>query len=245
MSDNTILLSFCVDGTPVSSSGSSDFWPILAAVHIGNHERHVFMVGLFHGPSKPTSYNEYLEQTVTEMNELILSGINLNNKLYTVHFKCFIADAPALASIKNIKSHGGYSACSKCDTRGENVIGTKKIVYPELNSPLRTDNKFRQRKSSCKTDEHHMSTTHTILETMPIDMVDSFPLDKMHLVDEGVVKKILVAFTGKANSQKLSARQTEIINNRLTGYKKFWPLEFQRKPRSLTYVAKMKATEFR
>lgn len=222
-----INLSFSVDGTPVSKSGANDLWIISGAIHIEGFLRHIFIVGIFNGPSKPTSFNTFLSEFVNELHVLLTNGFSKDGKFYTVNVKCITADAPAVAYVKSIKSHGGYSACPKCETRGTNI--SRRIVYPEVDAPLRTDTKFRQRLSDNNADDHHISVDHTIMETLPIDMIDDFAIDKMHAVDEGVCKKMLVAFTGKANPQKLSKRKLQDIDNRITNCAKFVPMEFQRK----------------
>lgn len=240
---NPINLSFSVDGTPVSKSGANDLWIISGALHSEGYLRQVFIVGIFNGPSKPTSFNIFLKEFVDEMKELLINGFQKDDVAYTVHIKCIVADAPAVAYIKGIKSHGGYSACPKCETRGNNR--SRKIVYPEVDAPMRTDSKFRQRISNSDKDDHHMNTEHTILENLPIDMIEDFVIDKMHAVDEGVCKKILIAFTGKANPQKLSRKKLIDIDDRIKKCTEYVPMEFQRKLRTLNYVSKMKATEFR
>ncbi|XP_055543301.1 uncharacterized protein LOC129728860 [Wyeomyia smithii] len=198
-----VILSFSVDGTPVSKSGANDLWIISGAVHTEEFKRHVFIVGIFNGPSKPTSFNTFLEELVDEINGLLSTGFHKDDRVYPVKLKYFTADAPAVAYIKSIKSHGGYSACPKCETRGTNIPGSRKIVYPEVDAPVRTDMKFRRRISSNQQDFHHLSTEHTILENLPIDMIKDFVIDKMHAVDEGVCKKILIAFTEEIEDSQL------------------------------------------
>lgn len=96
-----------------------------------------------------------------------------------------------------------------------------------------------QRISDNDKDEHHTSTEHRVLENLPIDMIEDFVIDKMHAVDEGVCKKMLVAFTGKANPQKITKRKLLEINDRIKKCTKFIPMEFQRKLRGLNTVSKM------
>ncbi|XP_055541283.1 uncharacterized protein LOC129727452 [Wyeomyia smithii] len=240
-----VILSISVDGTPVSKSGANDLWIISGAVHTEEFKRHVFIVGIFNGPSKPTSFNTFLEEFVDEINGLLSTGFHKDDRVYPVKLKYFTADAPAVAYIKSIKSHGGYSACPKCETRGTNIPGSRKIVYPEVDAPVRTDMKFRRRISKNNQDCHHLSTEHTILENLPIDMIKDFVIDKMHAVDEGVCGKILIAFTGKANPQKLTKDKINKIDDRIKECTKFFPMEFQRKLRTPNYISKMKATEFR
>lgn len=43
------------------------------------------------------------------------------NKLFLFEIHSFICDSPTLASLKCVKIHCGYSACSKCFEPGENI----------------------------------------------------------------------------------------------------------------------------
>ncbi|KAJ8967586.1 hypothetical protein NQ317_000965 [Molorchus minor] len=118
----------------------------------------------------------------------------------SVQIKAIICDAPALAFVKAVKSHGGYYCCTKCCIKGRNIKsakGSNKIVFTNINAELRTDASFRSRKDFPGEDKigHHMNKERSILERLPIDMIKTFPLDKMHLVDEGVVKKMIVGQT--------------------------------------------------
>ncbi|XP_076660005.1 uncharacterized protein LOC143363280 [Halictus rubicundus] len=77
-------------------------------------------------------------------------------------------------------------------------------------------------------------------------MIDSFPLDYMHLICLGVMKKLLLNLwcCGKP-STKISNSQFSSISNSLVSLTKCIPLEFNRKPRSLNELKRWKATEFR
>lgn len=76
-------------------------------------------------------------------------------------------------------------SCTKCDIEGT-YIGNR-TCFPNLEGfNLRTDLSFRTKEQ----ESHHIETT--ILENIPgLDMVTSFPLDYMHLVCLGVMKKLL------------------------------------------------------
>ncbi len=71
-----------------------------------------------------------------------------------------------------------------------------------------------------------------------------FPLDYMHLVCLGVVKKLLSWVNGPP-VVRLGSELIENISVRLLKLVPFIPCEFQRKPRSLSQLAYMKATEYR
>ena len=74
----------------------------------------------------------------------------------------------------------------------------------------------------------------------------------MHMVLLGVVKKILrywLGFQTKVNEysrfHKLPSRKRGIMNVRALKMSQSVPVEFQRKPRSFTFIGMFKATEYR
>lgn len=87
----------------------------------------------------------------------------------------------------------------------------------------------------------------SILENIPnLGMITNFPLEYMHLICLGVVKKLLlnIWLQGKP-SHKLSNECITKISDLLLSLKSYVPIEFVRKTRSLDEVKRWKATEFR
>jgi len=73
-----------------------------------------------------------------------------------------------------------------------------------------------------------------------------FPLDPMHLIFHGVLKRFLLFLTGKLGTTNAKHPHAVIsqISATHVGFDEFIVREFQRqKPRSLSYVGKWKATE--
>lgn len=105
--------------------------------------------------------------------------------MYQVEIKGFVCDVPAKYFIIYTVGHTGYRSCSKCQVEGD---FKNKICFPQVHNLIpRNDTEFRSRVQT----EHHKSTS--ILELLPnFDMVRQFPLDYMHLVCLGVVKKLIV-----------------------------------------------------
>lgn len=58
-------------------------WPILGCVL---PYKKIFIIGAYYGSKKPTNCNEYLQDFVEEMIELINNGIFLYEKLYNIKF---------------------------------------------------------------------------------------------------------------------------------------------------------------
>jgi hypothetical protein len=76
-------------------------------------------------------------------------------------------------------------------------------------------------------------------------MVKFFPIDYMHQVCLGVMKRLLVCWTSGPKQFKLSHAQKTEVNKRLTDFRYCVTKEFSRKPRSLAEPAHCKATECR
>ncbi len=112
----------------------------------------------------------YLNQFVNEMQELehnVLHIPEVDHDLQ-VFIQCIICDAPAKAYVKQIKGHSGYYGCDKCQQKG---CWRSKMVFPEVNAPLRTDAQFDEMSA----EEHHLGPSP--FRTLHVWMVSQFPLD--------------------------------------------------------------------
>uniref|UniRef100_A0A6P7GDN4 Uncharacterized protein LOC114341007 n=1 Tax=Diabrotica virgifera virgifera TaxID=50390 RepID=A0A6P7GDN4_DIAVI len=198
------------------------------------------MIGIYHGYEKPAEANIFLDSFVSSLIYLINNGIEIDGRTFSIKINSIVCDVPAKAFITYTKGHSGYASCSKCTIEGEFI--NNRICFPDVTGlNLRTDQDFR-----AKTQESHHSGT-SVLENIPLlNMVDNFPLDPMHLISLGVVKKILVLLWchGKPRT-KLSFHHIRTISDRLVHVASQVPMEFNRKPRSLSDVRRWKATEFR
>lgn len=128
---------------------------------------------------------------------------------------------------------------TKCYESGEFI--NNRICFPNIdNLTLRCDSEFRRKHQK----DHHVGTT--ILESiLDFDMIDGFPLDYMHVICLGVVKKLLMFWVHGNPLTKLSYNQISNISNSLLNVACNITTEFNRKPRSLHEVKRWKATEFR
>lgn len=96
---NTLNLSFNIDGLPIANSSKSQFWPIL--VNVTNVKQFApQVVAVFSGDSKPPSVGEYLQKFVDELQNLLESGIQINNIKFSIKIDNFICDTPARSFIK-------------------------------------------------------------------------------------------------------------------------------------------------
>lgn len=77
--ENTIVLSINVDGLPLSKSSSSVLWPILGCLI--NYSI-VFLIGAYHGYSKPNDAAVFLKDFVTEAADIVRDGLTHNGEMY-------------------------------------------------------------------------------------------------------------------------------------------------------------------
>lgn len=114
------MISFHVncDGMSFSRSSTSQFWPLLAAIET-NFYTEPFVIGLFHGLSKPNDWNIFISPFVVEMGDLQTNGIIImSGQKINVRLSAIVCDAPARAYLTMTKSHSGYFGCSKCTQEG-------------------------------------------------------------------------------------------------------------------------------
>ena len=224
-----------IDGLPLFKSSNIQLWPILAFIEeLPLPEP--FVIGIFSGASKPKSVDEFLEDFVAEMTELTENGICLDGKRYDVEISCLVCDAPARSFIKRSKGHTGYSSCEKCTQKGK---WEGKMTFPETDALLRNDIQFNEMED----ENHHTGTSP--LSSLPIGLVSQFPLDYMHLVCLGVMRRLIHLWTRGPLTVQVGRRVKETISDLLVSLQGYIPREFSRKPRSLQDQDRWKATEFR
>lgn len=182
------------------------------------------MVGIYSGTCKPRPLEAYLESFISEISDLLTNGYFFNNIMYSFEIHSFICDTPARAFIKCTKSHTGYSSCDKCIVEGE-YLG--RMIFSGTTSPRRTDESFRLQID----EDHHKGISPLI--NLGVGMVTKFPIDYMHAVCLGVTKKLLNIWVSGNLSVRLSNQYVSQISERLELLKKYMPLEFNRKPRTL------------
>lgn len=232
--DSIVKIQLSIDGLPLFKSSSGQFWPILGRVeNIGNTVP--FIIGLFYGTSKPDDVSVYLHDVVEELNELLRNGLNHDNLHYDIIITSIICDSPARAFIKNVKQYSGYYGCDKCIQSG---VWEGKMTYPDLNSPVRSDEDFVNRVQP----EHHKGQSP--FEGI-VGMVTQFPLDYMHLVCLGVVRRLILSWLKGNFKVRIGGSVSKQISTMLYSFRHFIPVEFARKPRGFGEIERWKATEFR
>lgn len=91
------------------------------------------------------------------------------------------ADDEDTNSFKTIFLSSAEPGCGRCSTEGEHLVN--RICFPELNAILRTDEGFKNKVQ----EEYHKKDT--ILESINLNCISQVPLDCIHLLCPGVMKK--------------------------------------------------------
>ena len=222
-----------IDGVPLYKSSSTQLWPILCMIQGFSSP---FIVAIFCGTSKPNQVTEYLHDFILEYKALKQEGYMHEMKNYSVIIRAIICDAPARQFLKCVKAHNAYFGCERCTVEGS---WEGRVVFHELDSPRRTDEDFNRTVYA----KHQLRKT--VLIDAGINCIKDFPLDYMHLVCLGVVKRMISFWMKGPRISKLSALQTCQISSKLQGYAGFMPSEFARQPRGLKEWKRWKATELR
>jgi len=184
----------------------------------------------------------FLDDFISEAINLIANGIVLNNCTKKVSISGFICDSPAKAFLLQLKGHSGFSSCTRCIQVGEYY--KNRVCYPYCNfSHKRTHETYIKRKY----EDHHIGDTLSRLIEIPgIDMVRMFPLDYMHLVALGVVKKLILLWLHTGPVQiRIPGRMINALSTSLLNIKSCIPSDFPRKTRVIQDFGRYKASELR
>ena len=225
-----------IDGLPLFKSSNDCFWPILGLI-IQENQPEPFIIGLWSGKSKPKDANLYLEKFVNEIKQISENGITYNDSVYSVTIENFICDTPARAFIKVTKGHNGYHGCDYCTQPGQHF--KNRVTFPETDAPIRTNDSFK----NMSREGHHRGES--ILKNLDIGMVTQFPLDFMHLICLGIMKKMINLWLSGPLNVRLGSNLANNISDFIMSLRSFLPREFVRKGRKLNEVDRWKATELR
>lgn len=232
----TLGLVINIDGTPVYKSTSKSFYPILGMIK--GISKSPFFVGVYSGSKKP-QIDQYLKKFVDEVITLTSDGLYVGGTQYALKIEYYVCDAIARQHLKKIKNHVSAKGCERCTVKG--VHRNKTMSFDNINAPLRSDDSFAQ-----MTDRKHHSDDgeHSPLLRTGIGMVSQFPLDYLHLVLLGVMRRLLNMWL-EIIPYKLSSFRRNSFEKLYRSFKGSIPLEFSRKPRSLNEAKNFKGTELR
>lgn len=250
---NVLELTLHIDGTPVYKSSKSEFWPTQCDVK--GVDMKPFFVSIYLGASKPRSAEEFLRPLLDEIQDLLANGliVTKNGKTFTVQIRIdkFILDAPARAFLKCIIGHSGYFSCERCEepgeflckvpktTKGKNVKNGGHVCLLGTRAPLRTDESFKKQENK----EHHHD--HSPLEELPIDMVRDIPLEYLHLILYGAMKRLLTLWVDGTKHFKFTEADKLEVSKKHVQAGDTKPTEINKPNRSLNCLHFWKATEFR
>ncbi|XP_039308167.1 uncharacterized protein LOC113006034 isoform X2 [Solenopsis invicta] len=236
---SVLEIDWSTDGAKVNKCGTMQIWPIQISISNISYSKPE-VVGIYIGKKKPGDINLFMDEFVTDVLQVLERGsIIFNYQQIPITLRAFIADAPARSWLLNHYGHTLSHACGKCKVVG--VRYEQRMIFLGTNHRLRTDEEYIR-----ITDrDHHKGTSP--LSRLPMEMVTQVPVDYMHLVCIGVVKKLLTAWiTGKYGKKaKLSGRNIDVVSKRLELLSHYCPRDFARKPRSLSDYSDYKATEGR
>lgn len=147
-------------------------------------------------------------------------------------------DAPAKSFVLGTKGHNAYGSCTKYTAEGEYING--RMCFLDLHCPMRTDSGFR---TKIDEDYHQNETPLLSLEN---DLVKIVPLDYMHLVCLGVMKKLLKMWISGNQSVAITKTDFLLLDRQLMNIKNSISYkDFARTPRTLKELENWKASEYR
>lgn len=113
------------------------------------------------------------------------------------------------------------------------------MTFPELDACLRTDENCT---SMTDSDYHKCFSP---LVKLDDGLVTQFVLDPMHLVYLGVTRKLMNLWLKGPLPTRIGTQSKGKISTKLVEFARYIPDEFSRKSRSLNYLDRYKATEYR
>ncbi|KAJ8677097.1 hypothetical protein QAD02_012884 [Eretmocerus hayati] len=231
-----------IDGLKINDRSQRTLWPILGKITGIGRETKPFVIGIYHGFTKPRSAKTFLKDFIKEYKKLESHGFSFGGSHYTCSLRCAICDAPARSFVKCIAQHNGFYGCEKCCAKGKSVNG--RMTYTRLNARKRTNFDFRRTRQK----SHHLPLKRSVFEWLrALNMIKAFVLDPMHMVYLGDVKYLLNLLAEFCNSPDIDVNvDFDSFNRALEDIEKWIPAEFSKKRvRDLKKLGKWKATHAR
>ncbi|XP_070495156.1 uncharacterized protein, partial [Chironomus tepperi] len=230
-----LLLDCNIDGAPIYKNSYSHgcIWPILC--QIPSIKSQVFVVAIYGGNSKPQDFNQFIKPFVDEYLK-IQNNYSFDGQKICIKLNNIILDLPARSSVCGIMGHCGRSACPFCHALGERSNNRTFLV--DFHAPRRTDLESRT-----KTDKMHNKKISEFERITELDMIQNFPLDYLHNVLLGVMRKLLKLWFGNKGLYSTSAKAR--VSLKINNYSSYEPKEFNRRLRGLEKMEIWKGTELR
>ncbi|XP_065664757.1 uncharacterized protein LOC136086388 [Hydra vulgaris] len=201
ISEDVVLLTLNIDSMPLFKSRSYQIRPILARIHGYTH----FIIKIFGGTCKP-NLHIFLKNLVDKLKILCLTPLTYLGKNYHIKVHDFDCDAPARMMFKGIVYHTGYHLCERCTKVGKSVLDRDVYGYADGKfTILRSNVEFCNNKYFQKdvNERSHQRKKIVLRDISVINFVSMFPLDYMHLVCLGLMRRILNFLKGSINGYNL------------------------------------------
>jgi len=115
------------DGLPLFRSSKKKFWPILG--YLVGTRNEPFVIAIYFGNSDPNNVQEFLQDFINEVENLMTNGYIQNERIYDFVIRHYVLDASARELIKCCIGHNGYASCEKCTVWGERVDHRRILIY--------------------------------------------------------------------------------------------------------------------
>jgi len=246
--------SFTTDGVPIFKSSRVSLWPVYLMIlnlplPARMYAENIVLCGLYVGPSKP-EMNLLFETIVKKIETLSLMGVPINTPdgLKTIRARLVMGtfDLPAKAAVLCAKQFNAEFGCSVCLHPGLRLENNARIYLPEL-YPERDHHGVVA--AATLAEETHCAVDGVVGKSPFIhilDMVNSFPVDYMHAVLEGVTRMLLKYWFDSSYhmSPFYLGRHLATIDKELLSQRP--PSDFSRAPRSIKkHLKYWKASELR
>lgn len=225
-----------VDGASPYRSVKCFLWPIVGRI-VGSHPPCLFVIAVWCGTTK--DLGEFLKEYVEEVEKMMTEGFSWNGRKIKLKIRRYVADAPARAFLKNVLLIMLMDLVSVVQSYGQ---WRGRVTFPiNVDADPRIDESFASRTHAA----YHKGDSP--LEKLGTGMISQFPLDGMHLLYLGVMKKLLKELLNehKPGTHKISDDTRELLSAHLMSFIPYCPSEFSRKPRSLDDWNSYKAHELR
>jgi len=172
-----------IDGLPLFKSLRSETYFILCSVVSISKIRKVFPVGIYYDTEKPNNLNEYLQDFIDEINNLIEHGLHFGNHTSFLNGTYFICDAPAKSYVMGTISQPGFNSCTRCIVRG---VTSDNRIFVDLERLSHSNEGFLEWK-----DTNFRRDT-PLTNIAGLDFIHHFILDYLHLQCLGVMQTMIM-----------------------------------------------------
>ena len=250
-------LSIFTDGVPLFKSSAISFWPVYAVIlnlppSIRYNAANIMLLAIWCGPNKPSM--QLLFQPVIEaLNSLYSKGIEVQTvegpkKVHAMVLNG-IFDTVAKAPVMGMKQFNGTCGCPVCLHPGKRLPNNARIYLPDQEYMRRTHEEMcdiAMAVESSGISEQGILTSSPLSLITGFDLIEKIPIDYMHAVPEGIVKRLMNCWFNKSNHRKpfylgskLKSLDSELLKQKP-------PHDFTRAPRSIQkHMKHWKASEFR